>query len=126
MSKRIFWICIVIIMMIILPAAATEQYIENRSFDIFSAIDGHWNNFENIRPSNYISYWNDVTELGIYYELKHQSISIDEQNKLLAEQVKAQWIETCYAPKYKGGYEHHVGNISAWKLECAKAGYIVG
>jgi len=56
------------------------------------------------------------------YELRRQTILLEKQNELQAELVKAQWVNTCYAS------ENTVimGNRSAWKSECANAGYPVG
>lgn len=58
---------------------------------------------------------------SIFYELLRQTILMEKQNELQAELVKAQWVETCYAPSYKVS-----GNYSAWESECANAGYPVG
>jgi len=54
-------------------------------------------------------------------ELRRQTILMEKQNELQAELVKAQWVETCYAPRYEGGANH--ANFSAWISECANAGY---
>ncbi len=48
---------------------------------------------------------------------KEMIFELHKQNDLLAELVKAQWVETCYSD-YSG-----YGNVSAWKSECANAGY---
>jgi len=56
------------------------------------------------------------------YELRRQTILMEKQNELQAELVKAQWVETCYAPFDNNA----IGNRSAWSLECANAGYPVG
>ncbi len=55
------------------------------------------------------------------YELRRQTILLEKQNELQAELVKAQWVETCYAPFDNNA----IGNRSAWSLECANAGYPV-
>ncbi len=57
-----------------------------------------------------------------YYTIQDQIVfnALNKQNDLLAELVKAQWVETCYSD-YSG-----YGNVSAWKSECANAGYPVG
>jgi hypothetical protein len=56
-------------------------------------------------------------------ELRRQTILLEKQNELLAEQVKAQWVETCYRPLYAGTGS---GNRTVWKSECANVGYPAG
>jgi hypothetical protein len=56
-------------------------------------------------------------------ELHRQNYLIEEQNQLLAEQIEAHWVDTCYAPR---GYYDVYANKSAWATECANAGYPVG
>jgi hypothetical protein len=47
---------------------------------------------------------------------------MEKQNEILSEGAKAQWVETCYTP-----FDYNnIGNRSAWKSECANAGYPVG
>ena len=55
-----------------------------------------------------------------FLELRRQTILLEKQNELQAELIKAQWVETCYSNF--SGY----GNVTAWKSECANAGYPVG
>ncbi len=61
---------------------------------------------------------------SVYYFTVQDQITfnaLNEQNTLLKELVKAQWVETCYAPKPNDYY----GNHTAWVSECTKAGYPV-
>lgn len=62
-----------------------------------------------------------TASIGSYFELRRQIILMEKQNELQAELIKAQWVETCYAPK-----AYVIGNYSAWESECANAGYTVG
>ena len=70
--------------------------------------------------------WSDnignFASLASARELRRQTILIEKQNEILSEGVKAQWVETCYVPFDN----NNIGNRSAWKSECAKAGYPVG
>jgi sugar diacid utilization regulator len=70
--------------------------------------------------SNLNNMWDAKTYLMLHYDLKRQNILLEKQNELQAELIKAQWVETCYSD-YSG-----YGNVSAWKSECANAGYPVG
>jgi len=65
------------------------------------------------------TFWNGVQ----YLQMEKQNILLEKQNELQAELINAQWVETCCAPKsVYAGYM----NLSAWKSECANAGYPVG
>lgn len=67
-----------------------------------------------------VTFWD-----GVYYlQMEKQNILLEKQNELQAELIKAQWVETCYAPHtvYTVSFINH----SAWKSECANAGYPVG
>jgi hypothetical protein len=66
--------------------------------------------------------WDAKAQLILHYDLERQNILTEKQNELQEELVKAQWVETCYKPSYSGT----AGNYSAWRSECAKAGYSVG
>jgi len=57
-----------------------------------------------------------------FIELRRQNILLEKQNELQSELVKAQWVETCYTPQKN----MNMGNYTAWKFECANAGYPVG
>ena len=79
---KILLLTLILAAVVVLPVSATEQYIENRSTDLFSYIDGKWN-----APNQLgIGITPNVLSTGIYYELKHQTILLEEQNKLIAEQ----------------------------------------
>jgi hypothetical protein len=60
-----------------------------------------------------------------YYTIQDQIVmnTLNKQNELLEELVRAQWVETCYAPHT--AYTGNFINLSAWKSECANAGYPV-
>lgn len=72
------------------------------------------------------TFWDGVQ----YFQMEKQNILLEKQNELQAELIKAQWVETCYAPHYNGMgtaiSPSSLGNYSAWKSECANAGYPVG
>lgn len=110
---------IIIIMLLLLctpPVAAvmySEEYymLQDRSNDIM----------KDILKTGTVGIANYEAQVIQIYELRRQTILLEKQNELQAELVKAQWVETCYRPLYTG-----MGNYSAWKSECANAGYPVG
>ena len=90
-----------------------EYYdLKNQSDNVFSVI-----NISN----NSVFHNTDAATYATVLEIRRQNILLEKQNSLLEEQVKAQWVETCYRPIY-GVWD----NFSAWESECAKAGYPVG
>ena len=75
---------------------------------------------DSMKPRN--NMWDGKSHLMLHYDIERQNILLKKQNELQAELVKAQWVETCYAPFDNNA----IGNRSAWSLECANAGYPVG
>ena len=65
-----------------------------------------------------------ATRMGVanWLELRRQSILLEKQNELLAEQNRAAWVEACYAPHTAMGLMYS-GNFTGLKQECQKAGY---
>ena len=112
--------CILIILLILLCAAPVAAVTYSPEYYTLSYNSDAWYNSiisSSLFPDRY-----DKTSAGTFIELRRQTILMEKQNDLQAEFVKLQWVETCYAPKY--GVKT-VGNYSAWKLECANAGYPV-
>lgn len=69
--------------------------------------------------------WDAKSYLMLHYDIERQNTLMEKQNELQAELVKAQWVETCYAPHTSYGVGGR-SNETAWKSECANAGYPVG
>ena len=104
MKKKIIILLIALVLLTIIPVSAEYQpSIEKKAFGFYS-IDSviSW------------SYSNSII-VAIYESSEHRNQLIEEQNHIL-------WIQTCYRPmsNYAGQ-----GNLSAWKKECADAGYPV-
>jgi hypothetical protein len=69
-------------------------------------------------------------------QLEINNILLEKQNELLSEQLNAQWIAICYAPKppitshyvINGMTENEYGmvNYAAWISACYNAGYPTG
>lgn len=88
---RLIALIVVITGMIVMPAIAESTnphyiYVANRSFELANEIDNSWNNINDVYYKVGTAEWQDITELGIYYELKKQTILMEKQNELLAEQ----------------------------------------
>jgi hypothetical protein len=99
----------------------SEEYYSLGSFVDKYFYDKHINNtYEN--QLNLNDNIGNYASLASARELRRQTILLEKQNELLMEQIKAQWVETCYAPKYS----IFDINRSAWKSECANAGYPLG
>jgi hypothetical protein len=117
---------IVILMLLLCASPVTAVTYSEEYYTLGSLIDKY---FSNLNVKNEIGYnldWSDnagnFASLASARELRRQTILLEKQNEILQEQVKAQWVETCYAPIPTRA----MGNYSAWKSECVKAGYPVG
>jgi hypothetical protein len=111
---------LIVILMILLcaaPVSAIEYPQEYYTLGIITNTD--WNKISDAYYGGGKDY-PTATYLA-FLELRRQTILMEKQNELQAELVKAQWVETCYRPMDSGW-----GNLSAWKSECANAGYPVG
>ena len=106
---------------LVVPAvsAVTVQYPEE-----YQQIKNQADNY-----ANKLLIWDVVTtdftilsQLTTAFELRCQSILLEKQNELLAEQNHILWVQTCYRPYdfYRSG-----GNGTALYQECQQAGYPV-
>lgn len=105
----------ILLFLCITPVAANVTYPQ----EYYKLTERSDNILTDILKSGTVGLANYGTQVFQSYELRRQNILLEKQNELQAELVKAQWVETCYTAA-------KVQNISAWKSECANAGYPVG
>ena len=107
-----------IILIYVTPVSAVTYSEEYYTFGAITNVS--WNKISGAYYG--IGQDNPTAQYLTFLELRRQTILLEKQNELQAELVKAQWVNTCYAS------ENTVimGNLSAWKSECANAGYPVG
>ena len=119
------FLIILLLLLCAAPVMAIEYSQEYNTLQTQSVSYEHFiiDLINKMAPANYM--WDGKAALMLHYDIERNNILLEKQNELQAELLKAQWVETCYAPRYTTGYLG-VGNLSAWKSECANAGYTVG
>jgi hypothetical protein len=117
MNYKFILAFVVVMAAFILPVSAANITYPNEYYAITDRINGVYSGGT---PPTVIS--TDGAFLSAL-ELHRQNYLIEKQNQLLAEQVEAQWVDTCYAPR---GLYYSYANKSAWIEECANAGYPTG
>lgn len=117
MKQYIF--IILVIFLLVIPVSANITY-PHEYYTLGEQTNISWHKISGAYFGSGQEY--PTAEYLTFLELRRQTILLEKQNELQAELVKAQWVETCYAPKY-ATFEI---NRSAWKSECAGAGYPVG
>ena len=122
--KLLMAITIVAILICAVSVSAENVTYPQEYYTLGSLVDKYFSNTAIKDESGYNLDWSvnagAFASLASARELRRQTILMEKQNELQAELVKAQWVETCYS-NYSG-----YGNVTAWKSECANAGYPVG
>jgi hypothetical protein len=124
-KQKIF--IILLLLLCVTPVAAVNMTYTQDYYTLGIVTNTEWNKIYGAYYGGGQDY--PTSPYLAFLELRRQTILMEKQNELQAEFVKAQWVETCYAPKYTSGYNseyHYAGNLSAWKSECVNAGYTVG
>ncbi len=127
--KLLMTITIAVILICVVPVSAMNVTYPQEYYTLGSLVDNYFSNQYVNNKFGYSLDWIDnlggFASLASARELRRQTILMEKQNELQAELVKAQWVETCYAPKTSYGAGGR-SNETAWKSECANAGHPVG
>ena len=114
-------VLIILFLLLLCAAPASAVTYSEEYYKLGDITNTSWNKISGVYFGSGQDY--PTAEHLTFLELRRQTILLEKQNDLQAELVKAKWVETCYRPIYAGNGS---GNNTAWKSECANAGYPVG
>jgi hypothetical protein len=120
-NKYVYAAILCISLLAIIPAQAgimypSEYYVNG------ATIDAVMNDITITHPSYFNMYSASRGDYVVFLELRRQTILMEKQNELLAEQNRIGWINICYVP-HTGMYPG-TGNLTAMRTECNDDGYL--